>query len=73
MEYIERLEARAEIIETSSSFTDCRDIKDNKFLNLAYDGHASYIITGDQDLLVLNPFHEIQILTQSHFLNTLQV
>ncbi|WP_367119204.1 putative toxin-antitoxin system toxin component, PIN family [uncultured Mucilaginibacter sp.] len=45
LEYIQRLEARGEIIKTSSVFTDCRDKKDNKFLNLAYDGKASCIIT----------------------------
>jgi putative PIN family toxin of toxin-antitoxin system len=47
VEFVERLEARGEIIETSSNFTNCRDLKDNKFLNLAYDGRAAYIITGD--------------------------
>jgi len=57
------------IIETSSSFTDCRDVKDNKFLNLAFDGHASFIVTGDQDLLVLNPFGEIEIISAYEFLN----
>jgi putative PIN family toxin of toxin-antitoxin system len=69
LEYVERLEARSEIIETVSSFTDCRDIKDNKFLNLAYDSLASCIITGDRDLLVLNPFNGIPIVSASYFLN----
>jgi putative PIN family toxin of toxin-antitoxin system len=69
LEYIERLEARGEIIEVSSTFTDCRDAKDNKFLNLAFDSRASCIITGDQDLLILNPFYEIQIVSQADFLN----
>ena len=35
----------------------CRDPKDNKFLELAIDGRAGYIITGDQDLLMLHPFN----------------
>ena len=39
----------------------CRDPKDDKFLELAINGHAKYIITGDKDLLVLNPFREIHI------------
>jgi putative PIN family toxin of toxin-antitoxin system len=69
LEYIERLEARAKIIQTSSDFKDCRDIKDNKFLNLAYDSKALCIITGDQDLLILNPFHNIPIISPSGFLN----
>ncbi|MCA6571929.1 MAG: putative toxin-antitoxin system toxin component, PIN family [Pseudanabaena sp.] len=34
----------------------CRDAKDDKFLELAVCGEANYIITGDADLLDLNPF-----------------
>src|SRR4051794_19967385 len=69
LEYIERLEARCEIITVISEFTDCRDIKDNKFLNLAYDSQASYIISGDNDLLVLSPFKGIPVIQASSFLN----
>jgi putative PIN family toxin of toxin-antitoxin system len=69
LEYIERLESRGEIIETVSNFTDCRDIKDNKFLNIAYDSQALCIVTGDQDLLVLNPFNGLPIISASYFLN----
>jgi hypothetical protein len=69
LEYIERLQARSLIIETTSNFKDCRDAKDNKFLNLAYDGNALCIITGDLDLLILNPFHQIKIIPAASFLN----
>lgn len=70
LEYIERLEVRGEIIETTSDFKECRDTKDNKFLNLAYDSKALCIVTGDHDLLVLNPFYGIQIISPSYFLNS---
>ena len=56
----------AEIAET---ITDCRDPKDNKFLELAVAANASCIITGDKDLLELHPFREIAILTAADFLN----
>jgi putative PIN family toxin of toxin-antitoxin system len=69
LEYIERLESRSEIIEVISNFNDCRDLKDNKFLNLAYDSQASYIVTGDNDLLILNPFKGIPVIQLSYFLN----
>src|SRR5690242_16167257 len=36
--------------------TDCRDPKDNKFLEVAFAAKASCIVTGDKDLLILNPF-----------------
>ena len=45
--------------QITSSIADCRDPKDNKFLELAVDGNAEYIITGDKDLFVLHPFRNI--------------
>ena len=69
LEYIGRLESRGNIIKTSNDFNDCRDSKDNKFLNLAFDSKALCIVTGDQDLLVLNPFHNIRIISASYFLD----
>ena len=44
------------------------EIKDNKILDLAVCGEATAIITGDQDLLILNPFQKIAILTVKQFL-----
>ncbi len=46
----------------------CRDTKDDKFLELAVSGRAAYIISGDDDLLVLHPFRAIVILTAAEFL-----
>lgn len=45
----------------------CRDPKDNQFLEVAVNGGASMIITGDADLLVLHPFQGISILTAAQF------
>jgi predicted nucleic acid-binding protein len=47
---------------------ECRDPKDDKFLELAIAGKASHIISGDQDLLMLSPFHGVAILTPVDFL-----
>ena len=41
---------------------------DDKFLSLAAACEADFLITGDQDLLVLNPFQNTQIITPSDFL-----
>lgn len=46
----------------------CRDPKDNKVLELAISGAAHSIVTGDSDLLVLNPFRGVPILTAAGFL-----
>ena len=48
---------------------DCRDPKDNKFLELAISANASCIITGDKDLLVMHPFRGIPILNAFDFIN----
>jgi len=48
--------------------TECRDPKDNKFLELALSGEATHLVSGDKDLLVLHPFRGISILTPRDFL-----
>ncbi len=45
----------------------CRDPHDDKFLELAVNGHADLIVSGDRDLLALNPFREILIVTPAIF------
>jgi uncharacterized protein len=47
----------------------CRDPKDDKFLELAVNGNADLIVTGDQDLLVLRQFRNILISTPADYLN----
>jgi putative PIN family toxin of toxin-antitoxin system len=51
------------------SFQVCRDPKDDKFLDLAVAGQATCLVTGDADLLVLDPFHGIPIVTPRRFLD----
>jgi len=48
----------------------CRDPKDDKFLHVALNGAAEFIVTGDADLLTLHPFHGVQIVTPSAFLES---
>lgn len=49
---------------------ECRDQKDNMFLELAKSSNAVCLISGDADLLVLHPFHGIPVLNASDFLNS---
>jgi putative PIN family toxin of toxin-antitoxin system len=56
------------ILETIQA---CRDPKDDKFLELAVNGQAEYLITGDKDLLVLHPFRETKILSTKDFIDIL--
>ena len=41
--------------------------EDDKFLELAVNGQADLIVTGDADLLALNPFRDIPIVTPAVF------
>ena len=68
MRFLVALLKEVEMVEITETFTDCRDAKDNKFLELAVSGKADCIVSGDADLLVLNPFREIPILTPREFL-----
>ncbi|WP_019989969.1 putative toxin-antitoxin system toxin component, PIN family [Rudanella lutea] len=67
--FINQYSLKAKAVSVSSRLSDCRDAKDNKFLELATDGQADCIISGDQDLLVLHPFHGISILSPTDFLD----
>ena len=68
VEFFVGLEQQAQLVEVTHSITACRDPSDDKFLELALSGHATHIITGDEDLLDLHPFHGIPILTPTDFL-----
>ena len=46
-----------------------RDPKDDMFLELAVNGRADYIVSGDRDLLVLSPFKQIPILSPASYLD----
>jgi putative PIN family toxin of toxin-antitoxin system len=46
----------------------CRDPADDKFLEVAANGEASLMITGDGDLLALRSFRGIPILTPARYL-----
>lgn len=56
-----------EIIEPSSHIEICRDSDDDKFLECAKDSHALYIVSGDKDLLVIEKYEDIQIVTAKDF------
>jgi putative PIN family toxin of toxin-antitoxin system len=58
----------AEFVPTVYPVRECRDPKDDKFLELALNGRAHLIITGDADLLALHPWREIAIVTPARYL-----
>ena len=52
----------------SERVTDCRDAKDNKYLELALAASAGVIVSGDADLLVLHPWRGVRILRPAAYL-----
>ncbi|MEW6349126.1 MAG: putative toxin-antitoxin system toxin component, PIN family [Thermodesulfobacteriota bacterium] len=56
-------------VEVNEIVTECRDPKDNKFLELALSGEATFIVSGDRDLLILHPFRGIPVLTPKEFVS----
>lgn len=65
--WLKKLMAGAELVTIGERIAVCRDPTDDKFLELAVNGHADLIVTGDADLLVLNPFRDILIVTPATF------
>ena len=70
-QFLAMLVQEATVVEIVEGVGTCRDPKDDKFLELAVNGNASCLVTGDRDLLVLHPFREIPILTPAQFLQSL--
>jgi putative PIN family toxin of toxin-antitoxin system len=64
-----RLAPLFEIVEVVQRLQACRDPHDDQFLEAAVNGRADVIVSGDGDLLGLNPFRGIAILTPAAYLN----
>jgi hypothetical protein len=64
-----RLLNESVLVAIVEAINDCRDPKDNEFLELAVSGGATHLITGDDDLLVLHPFRDVAIVTPQTFLD----
>jgi uncharacterized protein len=55
--------------EPVTRVNDCRDSKDNKYLELALAAGADIIVSSDDDLLVLDPWRGIRILRPGDYLS----
>ena len=68
-EFIRVLNRVAERVDVISPVKACRDPKDDKFLEVAINGEADLIVTGDKDLLALHPFRGVQIITPREYID----
>ena len=71
-EILELLTAAALWIEPGEKVRDCRDAKDNRYLELALAARAEVIVSGDEDLLVLDPWRDTRVLRPARFLLELE-
>lgn len=62
----------ADFVEIKSAPISCRDSKDNFLLALCIDGNADYLLTGDEDLLILKTCGKTKIITLSEYLDNLK-
>jgi putative PIN family toxin of toxin-antitoxin system len=65
---LDSINDHADFIEVTANVDICRDKKDNFLLALCEDGKADYLITGDEDLLVLKKFKKTIILKIGDYL-----
>jgi len=68
--FLQLLIRETTLVQITEKIQECRDPKDNKLLELAVSGTVSHLITGDPDLLILDPFRGIRILTPKQFLDS---
>ncbi len=69
--FVEELAVSGELVAPTQEIQACRDKDDNHVLEAAVAGRADFIVTTDEDLLVLDPFEGIRIVRPHIFLATL--
>jgi uncharacterized protein len=68
-EYLLEYNQETNFIEPKIKVNICRDTDDNKFLELALEIQADYIITGDKDLLSIGNYLNTKILNMAEFIS----
>ena len=66
--FLAQLRATAEFISIIQFVRECGDPKDDKFLEVALNGRAGAIVTGDTDLLDMNPWRGTDIVSPANYL-----
>jgi putative PIN family toxin of toxin-antitoxin system len=59
---VARIRRNAEFVNIVTSIRQCRDPKDDKFLECAVSGNADYLVSADEDILALKSIHQIPII-----------
>lgn len=67
-QFVQLLGGVARLVAIPRQLHACRDPRDDKFLDVAVTGGATAIVTGDRALLVLDPFHDVRIISPADLL-----
>jgi len=67
--FLVQLKRASESVRILQAVRECRDPKDDKFLEVALNGSADVILTGDADSIALHPWREIAIMSPAQYLN----
>ncbi len=67
-ELLGQLDALAIFFSPTEAVTECRDAKDDKYLELALAAGAEIIVSSDDDLLVLHPWRGLRVLRPADYL-----
>jgi uncharacterized protein len=68
LQFIRLIAQTAKFVPIIHPIRECRDPKDDKFLEVALNGRADVIITGDVDLLAMHPWREVAIVTPANYI-----
>lgn len=66
--FVEELREGASFVDPKTRLNLARDADDNRVLEAAVEGAADFIVSSDEDLLVLGEFEGIEIVTPARFL-----
>ncbi|MGZ6316180.1 MAG: putative toxin-antitoxin system toxin component, PIN family [Anaerolineales bacterium] len=66
--FLSQVESAVEFVPIIHGVRECRDPRDDKFLEVALSGRADVIIRGDEDLLAMNPWRGIAIVSPKDYL-----
>ena len=67
-DFLRRVAQVTKTVPVFSVVEDCRDPDDNRLLALALDSQSDCVVTGDKDLLSLDPWRGIAIVAPATFL-----
>ncbi|MFH0800773.1 MAG: putative toxin-antitoxin system toxin component, PIN family [bacterium] len=62
------LRQRGKLVKSDPALSICRDPDDDKFIECAIAGKADVIVSGDRDLLVIEKYKSIRIMSIKNFL-----